>query len=152
MRIPLTKQRAAGLGQGLFLEAEGGFSLIEILIALAIVAAVTGLVISNLDKIFGGSQQKVAQLFVKESVRSPLMCYWMDVGGYPTTEQGLKALLQAPSGTRRRWKGPYIDELPLDPWGRPYGYRCPGEHNPDRYDVWSLGPQAQSAEERIGNW
>jgi general secretion pathway protein G len=74
------------------------------------------------------------------------------VGGYPTTEQGLKALLQAPRGTGRRWKGPYIDELPLDPWGRPYGYCCPGEHNRDKYDVWSQGPNGQGNGESIGNW
>jgi general secretion pathway protein G len=134
------------------LEKTEGFSLIEILIALAILAAVSGVVITNLDKIFGSSQQKIAQLFVQESIRSPLMCYRIDVGGYPTTDQGLKALLKSPRGLGRRWKGSYIDELPMDPWGRPYEYRCPGEHNRDTYDVWSLGPKAQSAEEIIGNW
>jgi general secretion pathway protein G len=135
-----------------FLSGEGGFSLIEILIALAILAAVSGIVISNLDKIFGSSQEKVAELFVKETVRTPLMSYRMNMGGYPTTNQGLSALIKAPEGSGRRWKGPYIDELPLDPWGRPYEYRCPGEHNRDRYDVWSLGSKGNGNEESIGNW
>jgi general secretion pathway protein G len=150
-RAPLT-QWPVGPGYRLFGEEERGFSLIEILIALAILAAVSGIVISNLDKIFGSSQQKIAQLFVRESIRSPLMCYKMDVGGYPTTGQGLQALLKMPRGLGRRWKGPYIDELPLDPWGKPYEYRCPGEHNRDTYDVWSLGPHGQGIDESIGNW
>jgi general secretion pathway protein G len=133
-------------------DSQKGFSLIEILIALAILAAVSGIVISNLDKIFGSSQEKVAELFVSETVRTPLMSYRMNIGGYPTTDQGLKALIKAPEGVGRRWKGPYIDELPLDPWGRPYEYRCPGEHNRDKYDVWSLGPKGNGGEESIGNW
>jgi general secretion pathway protein G len=95
-------QRTANLGRKPFLKKKEGFSLIEILIALAILAAVSGIVVSNLDKIFGSSQQKIAQLFVRESIRSPLMCYRMDIGGYPTTDQGLKALLKASSGMRRR--------------------------------------------------
>jgi general secretion pathway protein G len=130
----------------------GGFSLIEILIALAILAAVSGIVISNLDKIFGSSQEKVAELFVRETVRTPLMSYRMNIGGYPTTDQGLKALIKAPEGTGRRWKGPYIDELPSDPWGRPYEYRYPGEHNREKYDVWSLGAKGNGGNESIGNW
>jgi general secretion pathway protein G len=138
--------------KGLFLSGQGGFSLIEILIALAILAAVSGIVISNLDKIFGSSQEKVAELFVRETVRTPLMSYRMNIGGYPTTDQGLKALIKAPEGTGRRWKGPYIDELPLDPWGRPYEYHYPGEHNRDKYDVWSLGAKGNGGDESIGNW
>ncbi|MDR3143598.1 MAG: type II secretion system major pseudopilin GspG [Puniceicoccales bacterium] len=131
---------------------KAGFSLIEILIALAILAAVSGIVISNLDKIFGSSQEKVAELFVRETVRTPLMSYRMNVGHYPTTDQGLKALIKAPEGVGRRWKGPYVDELPLDPWGRAYEYRCPGEHNRDKYDVWSLGAKGNGGGEAIGNW
>ncbi|MDR2377714.1 MAG: type II secretion system major pseudopilin GspG [Puniceicoccales bacterium] len=138
--------------QGSLFGGKTGFSLIEILIALAILAAVSGIVISNLDKIFGGSQEKVAELFVRETVRTPLMSYRMNVGNYPSTDQGLKALLKAPEGVGRRWKGPYIDELPLDPWGHPYEYRCPGERNRDKYDVWSLGPKGTGGEEAIGNW
>ncbi|MDR2420117.1 MAG: type II secretion system major pseudopilin GspG [Puniceicoccales bacterium] len=138
--------------KSLIRDSQKGFSLIEILIALAILAAVSGIVISNLDKIFGSSQEKVAELFVSETVRTPLMSYRMNIGGYPTTDQGLKALVKAPEGVGRRWKGPYIDELPLDPWGRPYEYRYPGEHNREKYDVWSLGPKGNGGEESIGNW
>ena len=138
--------------KSLVMGSQKGFSLIEILIALAILAAVSGIVISNLDKIFGSSQEKVAELFVSETVRTPLMSYRMNIGGYPTTDQGLKALIKAPEGVGRRWKGPYIDELPLDPWGRPYEYRCPGEHNREKYDVWSVGAKGNGGDESIGNW
>lgn len=134
------------------MERRGGFSLIELLIALALLAVITGLVVSNYDNIFGSAKPKVAELFVNETLKTPLMAYKLSVGNYPRTEEGLQALLKAPEGKEGRWRGPYIDKLPEDPWGEAYQYRCPGEKNPNGYDVWSLGADGKLSDDDIGNW
>jgi general secretion pathway protein G len=87
-------------------------------------------------------------------LKTPIGSYQLDVGSLPTTAQGLDALRHRPADLPdpTKWRGPYIDnDVPLDPWGHPYNYVCPGTRNPDSYDVWSLGPQDGSQGE-IGNW
>ncbi|MBL9200095.1 MAG: type II secretion system protein GspG [Opitutaceae bacterium] len=83
-----------------------------------------------------------------------LALFFKDVGRYPTTEEGLSALLRAPQGAVQLWKGPYIssDRLPLDPWGREYQYRSPALKSKSGYDVWSLGPDGVLSADDIGNW
>lgn len=130
---------------------QAGFSLMEILIVLALIAAISGLVITNLDRIFGGSSEKVAKIWVKE-IKTPLMAYRIQMGNYPSTEEGLQALIVAPTGKEKRWNGPYIDELPDDPWNKPYQYRYPGIKHPSSYDVWSYGPNGPDGKTEIGNW
>lgn len=129
-----------------------GFSLLEILIAIALLAAIAALLITNLDRILGGGQKEVARIFVNETIQVPLMSFRVNMGRYPTTEEGLKALVTRPSEDAVNWQGPYIKEIPLDPWGREYQYRYPGEKNPSGYDVWSLGPSGKEGEDNIGNW
>lgn len=132
-----------------------GFSLIEILIALALMGLILGLVVTNTDSIFGGGQKKVAKLFVSKSIDVPLMAYRTHVGNYPSTEEGLQALIKAPAGKSGRWQGPYIKDSDglLDPWGNPYQYRYPGVKNKNGYDIWSMGPKGQSGDDDdIGNW
>lgn len=131
-----------------------GFSLMEILIVLALMGMLIGLVVFNSEAIFGGGQKKVAKMFTK-SVDVPLMAYRSHMGRYPSTEEGLMALLKAPMGKSSRWQGPYIKDKEglLDPWGNPYQYRYPGIHNRNSYDIWSMGPGGQSGDEDdIGNW
>ena len=140
---------------GVRMKYRGGFSLIEILIVLALMGMLLGLVIFNSESIFGGGQKKVAKLFVSKSVDIPLMAYRSHVGNYPSTEEGLSALLKAPMGKASRWQGPYIKDRDglLDPWGNPYQYRYPGVHNRNSYDIWSMGPGGQSGDDDdIGNW
>lgn len=132
-----------------------GFSLIEILIVLALMGLILRLIITNLDSIFGGGQKKVAKLFVSKSIDVPLMAYRTHVGNYPSTEEGLQALIKAPAGKSGRWQGPYIKDSDglLDPWGNPYQYRYPGTKNKNGYDIWSMGPKGQSGDDDdIGNW
>ena len=134
-----------------------GFTLVEILAVLAIIALLAGLTISNVGNLFGGSQTSVARLFVTQSVKTPLLAYKIQMGDYPSTEEGLQALFTAPAGKADRWHGPYVAEgtkYPmLDPWSRPYQYRYPGNHNKAGYDVWSLGPSGtDGSDDNIGNW
>jgi general secretion pathway protein G len=77
------------------------------------------------------------------------------VGNFPTTEQGLDALIKAPAGKEQRWKGPYIKEKAIDPWGNPYKYQFPGTRNVSgqrSYDIWSLGEDGTESNDDIGNW
>ncbi|MDR0756090.1 MAG: type II secretion system major pseudopilin GspG [Puniceicoccales bacterium] len=136
-------------------DKRSGFSLIEILIALALMGMILGLIVVNSESIFGGGQKKVTGLFVSKVIDVPLMAYRAHIGNYPSTEEGLDALLKAPSGKAGRWQGPYVknkDDL-IDPWGNPYQYRYPGSKNKSGYDVWSMGPGGQSGDgDDIGNW
>lgn len=133
------------------------FTLLEILVVLAIIGLLAGLAISNSDKIFGSSQVAVAKVFVRDSLKTSLVRYRIELGDYPSTAEGMAALLAAPANKADRWRGPYIDspgnKVPLDPWGEPYQYRYPGIHNKGSYDLYSKGPdKVDGTEDDIGNW
>lgn len=137
------------------LRASAGFTLIEILIVIALIAILVTVTIGNLDNIFGGQQEKVAKIFVSQTAKVGLTPYKLDLGNYPTTEEGLAALMQPPAGKENRWNGPYLEEIPLDPWQNAYQYRFPGSKNINGargYDVWSLGPDGVESADDIGNW
>ncbi len=132
-----------------------GFSLIEILIVIALIAILVTVTIGNLDNVFGGQQEKVAGIFVNQTAKIGLTPYKLDMGNYPTTEEGLQALMRAPAGKEANWKGPYLEEIPTDPWKQPYQYRFPGSKNINGargYDIWSLGPDGTESADDIGNW
>lgn len=133
------------------------FTLLEILVALAIIGLLAGLAISNSDRIFGQSQEAVARIFVRDSLKTSLVRYKIDVGDYPSTAEGLAALVAPPVNKSERWRGPYIDapggRIPPDPWGEPYRYRFPGTRNPGGYDLYSIGPdKTEGTADDIGNW
>jgi len=132
-----------------------GFTLLEILVVLAIVGMLVGLAVGNFDKIFGNAQEKVAHTFVNSSMKAPLMAYRMDMGDYPSSAEGLQALVAAPQSRGDRWKGPYVTDgvIPPDPWNEPYQYRYPGTHNKSGFDLWSKGRDKQDGTaDDIGNW
>lgn len=137
--------------------ASSGFTILEILVVLAIIGLLVGLVVTNTDKIFGQSQEAVARIFVRDSLKTPLVRYRIDLGDYPSTSEGLAVLVAAPGSAADKWRGPYMDvaggKLPVDPWGQPYEYRYPGVKNPGGYDLYSKGPDktAETADD-IGNW
>ena len=140
-----------------FRRTSHGFTLLEILVVLAIIGLLVGLVVTNTDKIFGQSQEAVARIFVRDSLKTPLVRYRIDLGDYPVTAEGLAALVAAPGNATDKWRGPYLDvsggKLPVDPWGQPYEYRYPGVKNAGGYDLYSKGPDkvAETADD-IGNW
>jgi len=129
--------------------------LLEILVVLAIIGMLAALAITNVDKIFGDSQGQAAQLAVKESMSAPLAAFRFATGDYPSTADGLQALITPPSNKSERWRGPYIQgsRIPRDPWGEDYQYAYPGRQNKTSYDLWSKGPDKISGnEDDIGNW
>jgi len=137
--------------------AARAFTLIEILVVLAIAGMIIGLAVANFGKIFGGAKEDIARMFVTSSLQVPFETYRMQMGNYPSTSEGLQALVIAPSDKTDRWRGPYIQgdksKVLFDPWQNPYQYRFPGIHNPDGYDVWSRGPDGQDGTaDDIGNW
>ena len=115
----------------------GGFTLVELLVVLAILGLLAGLVGPQVMKFLGSSKTKTAGLQV-ESIAVALDMYRLEVGRYPSTAEGLEALVTNP-GNAPNWNGPYLKkaEVPKDPWGNAYEYRAPGQDAP--YEVWSLG-------------
>jgi len=129
-------------------------TLIEILIVLILISLLAGTVIFNVTKTLEGNTESITKLFVNETVKVPLVTYRIHMGSYPSTEEGLQALITPPANRADRWKGPYIENktVPLDPWGNPYQYRYPGTKNTDKYDLWSWGPDGRESADDIGNW
>jgi len=135
--------------------AGGAFTLLEILVVLAIIGLLATLAIKDIPGIFGRSEENVAKLFVTQTMSLQLFRYRTDMGSYPSTADGLQALVTAPSTNSERWRGPYLQEskIPLDPWGEPYQYRFPGVKNKNGYDLWSKGPdKTDGTADDIGNW
>ncbi len=115
---------------------EGGFTLIEILVVVIILGMLVALVGPRLFGHVGGAKLKTAKAQI-ELFGTTLDAFRLDVGRYPTTEEGLKALREKPSGVEG-WQGPYLQkEIPVDPWSKTYVYRCPGDHGD--YDLISYG-------------
>lgn len=114
-----------------------GFTLIELLVVLVILGLLAGLVGPRVIKHLGESKSKTAILQIEE-LSSALDLYRLEVGSYPTTEQGLIALVEQPAGMDQ-WNGPYLRKktIRLDPWGESYIYQSPGEN--DAFDISSLG-------------
>ena len=129
----------------------GGFTLMEILLVMALLGGLVVLGLVNVDKILGAGQGDTARIFVNDTMKASLFRYRIDNGRYPTTEEGLQALLTAP-GSANNWKGPYMESLPKDPWGADYQYRFPGKNTTDGYDVYSLGNDGVESGDDIGNW
>jgi general secretion pathway protein G len=116
---------------------EGGFTLVEMLVVLAIIGLIVGLVGPRVLNYLGESKIKTARIQI-ESLSSALDLYFADVGRYPSTSEGLPALVQQ-TGAVQGWNGPYLrgGAVPRDPWGNPYVYRSPGEHG--AFDIVSHG-------------
>ena len=136
MLVDPAKFRGRGRWRG-----EGGFTLIEILVVIAIIALIMSLVGPRVLNYLGESKVKAARIQI-QSFGSALDLFNLDTGRYPTTGEGLTGLVQSP-GTIPAWNGPYLKGgvVPNDPWGKPYVYRSPGEHGP--YDIMSYGSDGQ---------
>jgi len=120
---------------------EDGFTLIEILVVITIIGLLMSLVGPRVLTYLSESKVKAATIQI-QSFASSLDLFYLDLGHYPTTSEGLAALVQRPAG-ETGWNGPYLAKgfVPNDPWGHPYSYRSPSEHGP--YEIVSLGSSGQ---------
>jgi general secretion pathway protein G len=125
------------------------FTLVEMLLVVTIIGILAALVI---PKIVGRSEQArvtAAQTDIKAGIKTALDAFEVDNGFYP---KGLQDLIQQPSNAKN-WHGPYLDNLPVDPWGNAYIYYYPGKHNTTGYDLVSMGPDGkEGTDDDIGNW
>ena len=123
---------------------QSAFTLLEIMIVVSIIVILLGLAISKMGNPTGFAKSVAVRADV-QSIGTQLMQYEAMNGFYPSTEQGLQALVSQPESEPRpsRWY-PFFKELPKDPWGNPYIYRCPGIRHPDKYDLFSAGPDRQA--------
>lgn len=122
-----------------------GFTLIELVVVISVIAILAGLVGPMVFRNVGDAKVTAARAQL-ELFGLALDQYRLDNDYYPSSAQGLEALRTLPSGepAARGWRGPYLKKpIPLDPWGRPYVYRSPGEKNPKGYDLLSLGRDGQ---------
>jgi general secretion pathway protein G len=132
----------------------GGFTLIELMVVLVIIGVLAALIVPNVLDRADDARATAARTDVNNLVQS-LKLYRLDNQRYPTSEQGLGALLVKPTAgpDAPNWR-PYLDKLPSDPWGRPYAYMNPGVHG--EIDILSLGADGQPGGEGknadIGSW
>ena len=125
---------------------DAGFTILEILVVITIIGLLIGLVAPAALRQLGGARVSVAKQSI-ERLSTVLDLYSLDMGSFPSTEQGLTALVQKPAGATN-WNGPYLkgDSIPLDPWGRAYSYRKPSERQGREYDLCSGGPNGDATQ------
>lgn len=129
------------------------FTLLELLVVVAIIGLLAGYVGPKYFGQLGKAEVKAARAQI-DAMEKSLDQYRLDVGRYPSTEQGLNALVTQPAGATK-WAGPYLKKgVPLDPWGKPYHYKSPGEHG--EVDIFSHGrdgtPGGSGEDADITNW
>ena len=125
--------------------AQSGFTLLEILVVVVILGLLIGLVAPAVLRQLGGARVSIAHQSIAR-LGSVLDMYKLDVGSYPSTDQGLGALVQAPAGVGN-WNGPYVQsgQVPVDPWNHPYVYRDPSDRAGHDYDLCSTGPNGNAS-------
>ncbi|TMB74601.1 MAG: type II secretion system protein GspG [Deltaproteobacteria bacterium] len=133
--------------------ASAGFTLIELIVVVVIIGLLAGLVLPQFIRQEEKAKLKATRAQI-ELLGTALDTFRLDIGRYPTTEEGLQALRQKPA-TLDRWDGPYLKkELPEDPWGKPYVYKSPGDHGP--YDIISYAadgvPGGEGDNRDITSW
>jgi general secretion pathway protein G len=123
-----------------------GFTLIELMIVVIIIAALAAMVTPRLIERADEAKEKIAKADLR-SIELALKLYRLDTGAYPSGNDALDVLMRAEG------KGPYLEKKPLDPWGHPYQYRYPGAHNKNGVDLFSIGKDGrEGTEDDIANW
>ncbi len=126
-----------------------GFTLVEILLVVTIIGILAALVIPRIAGRSDEARRKSAFSDVNGGIKTALGMYDVDTGRYPSS---LNDLMTQPSDAKG-WKGPYLDNMPVDPWGHPYVYVFPGRKNTSGFDLYSMGPDGQDGTpDDIGNW
>ncbi len=130
----------------------GGFTLIELLLVLVILSVLAAVVVPKFTKRSEQARITAARTDIG-NLELALDTFEIDTGRFPSTQEGIGALVEQPTGMDD-WRGPYIKRgVPNDPWGTPYVYSYPGDHNREGYDLYSFGPDGQSGgADDIDNW
>ena len=138
MNVPAPRRRVP--------RGERGFTLLEILVVIAILGLLVALVAPNVLRQLGGARISTTRLNIA-GIASDLDLYKLDVGSYPSTEQGLQALIEKPSDAAS-WSGPYAQggKLPADAWNHPFSYRNPSNRPDHAFDICSGGPDNTSGD------
>jgi general secretion pathway protein G len=125
------------------------FTLVEILLVVVIIGILAALVIPRIAGSSERARLTAATADINGGIKSALGAYEVDNGFYP---RSLQDLLTQPANAKN-WHGPYLDKIPVDPWGNPYVYTFPGKHIPGSYDLISMGPdQKEGTDDDIVNW
>ena len=124
------------------------------MLVVVIIGALAAMVVPRLAGRTDEARIEAARADIKGNLSLALRLYEVDNGRYPSTAQGLEALMVKPTSapTPANWKGPYIESKPLDPWKRSYVYAYPGTHPPRDYDLTSLGPNEEDSSDDVTNW
>jgi general secretion pathway protein G len=132
-------------------KSKKGFTLIELMLVVVIIGALVAMVMPRLTG--RGEQARVAAATadINANIATGLKLYELDNGNFPPTSEGLNALLSKPASARN-WNGPYLERKPLDPWGKEYEYKSPGEHRKSDYDLYSLGKDGVESADDVKNW
>lgn len=128
-----------------------GFTLIELMLVVVIIGALVAMVMPRLTG--RGEQARVAaaRADIMSNIATGLKLYELDNGDFPSSDEGLNALLNKPSSANN-WHGPYLEKKPIDPWGKEYKYKFPGEHRQADYDLYSLGKDGTESNDDVTNW
>ncbi|MBN1587242.1 MAG: type II secretion system major pseudopilin GspG [Candidatus Omnitrophica bacterium] len=132
-----------------------GFTLVELMLVIVIIGALAAMVVPRLAGRSEDARIAAAEADISGNISLALKLYEVDNGRYPTTEQGLAALIEKPSSPPipKNWRGPYLEQEAIDSWGEEYVYRLSREHPPYDYVLLSLGPDAKlDTEDDIANW
>ena len=133
------------------MKARKGFTLIELMLVVVIIGALAAMVMPRLTG--RGEQARIAaaKADIQANIATALKLYELDNGEFPSTSDTLNALLVKPASAPN-WKAPYLEKNPIDPWGREYKYKSPGEHRPNDYDLYSLGKDGVESNDDVVNW
>jgi len=131
------------------------FTLIEIMVVVIVIGILAAFIMPQFSTTTQDAKINTAKATVAE-LESAVERFFIHMDRYPTSDEGLKVLVEAPAGEESKWRGPYIKMLRDDPWGQPYQYRGPGTHHATSFDIWSRGADkadgGEGANADIGNW
>ena len=128
-----------------------GFTLIELMLVVVIIGALVAMVMPRLTGRGEQARAAAASADINANIATGLKLYELDNGNFPSTQEGLSALLTKPSSAKN-WNGPYLERKPIDPWGKEYEYKSPGEHRKTDYDLYSLGKDGIASADDVTNW